>query len=53
MAPQEKAQEKGTFYLFVSVRGRPVGRSVNSRPMRRAVVILLKHILPRVAAVQR
>ncbi len=39
--------EKGTFYFFVSVRGRPRGRSVNFRPMCRAVVVLVKHILPR------
>jgi hypothetical protein len=48
----KRGWEKGTFYFFASVRGRPRGRSVNSRPMRRAVVILVKHILPRVAAVQ-
>ncbi len=44
--------EKGTFYFFALVRGRQRGRSVNSRPMRCAVVILVKHILPHVAAVQ-
>jgi hypothetical protein len=42
----------GTFYFFASVRGRPQGRSVNSRPMRGVVVILVKHIVRRVAAVQ-
>jgi len=45
--------EKGTFYFFASVRGRPRGRSVNSTAHAvRGVVILVKHILPRVAAVQ-
>ena len=44
--------EKRTFYFFASVRGRPLGRSVNSRPMWQAVVILAIHILPNVAAVQ-
>ena len=44
--------EKGTFYFFASVRGRPQGRSVNSRPMRRVVVIIVQHILPRVTEVQ-
>jgi hypothetical protein len=29
--------ENGTSYFFASVRGRPRGRSLNSRPMRRAV----------------
>ncbi len=42
----------GDILLFTSVRGRPRGRSANSRPMRTVVVILVKHILPRVAAVQ-
>jgi hypothetical protein len=37
--------EKGTFYFFASVGGRPQGRSVNSRPMRSVVVILVKHML--------
>ncbi len=45
-------QEKRTFYFFASVRGRQRGRRLNSRPMRSVVVILVKHILPRVAAVQ-
>jgi len=39
-------REKGTFCFFASVRERPRDRSLNSRPMRRAVVILVKHILP-------
>ncbi|MGZ6231397.1 MAG: hypothetical protein ACXWMO_11600, partial [Syntrophales bacterium] len=51
-AREKNSREKGTFHFFTSVRGRPRGRSLNSRPMRRAVVILVKHILPRVAAVQ-
>ena len=41
-----------TFYFFAPVRGRPRGRSVNSRPIPSVGVILVKHILPRVAAVQ-
>ncbi len=43
---------KGTFYFFASIRDRPRGRSLNSRPMRSVVVIFVKHILRRVAAVQ-
>ncbi len=45
-------KEKGTFYFCASVRGHPRSRSVNSRPMGSVVVILVKHILPHVAAVQ-
>ncbi len=46
------SEEKGTFYFVALVRGRPRGRSVNSRRMRSVVVILVKQILPRFAAVQ-
>ena len=35
---QEK-RKKGTGYFFGEVRGRPRGRSVDSRPKRRAILI--------------
>jgi hypothetical protein len=45
-------REKGDILLCCLVRGRQRSRSVNSRPMRSVAVILVKHILQRVAAVQ-
>ncbi len=40
-----KRREKGTFYFLASVRGRPRGRRVNSRPMRSAV-FFFQRLLP-------
>src|SRR5208283_3441881 len=40
---------KRDILLFCLGSWASAGRSMNSRPMRRAVVILVKHILPRVA----